>query len=142
MLRVFSLVGMAAQAESRRLKAKVEVTAVRIGFYVGAGLMGLAAFVMLHVLGWHAARHSFGPVTSALLVMVVDLVLAGILFLLAGRKSVSKAEMEAEAVRNVALTGAAQSAVAGLTTTGGPLLALAGILVAALWPKLRGGPRM
>ena len=142
MLRTFSLVGMAAQAEGRRLKAKANSTARSAAFYAGAGLMGLAAFVMLHVLGWHAARSSFGPIVSALIVLVVDLVLAGLLVFLASRSGSGREEMEAQAVRNVALTGAAQSAVSGFTTTAGPLMALAGIAIAALWPKLRGGRRM
>lgn len=142
MLRTFSLVGMAAQAEGRRLKAKANATARSAAFYAGAGLMGLAAFVMLHVLGWHAARSGFGPVVSALIVLAVDLVLAGLLVFLASRSSSGREEMEAQAVRNVALTGAAQSAVSGFTTQAAPLMALGGIALAALWPKLRGGRRM
>jgi archaellum biogenesis protein FlaJ (TadC family) len=142
MLRTFSLVGMAAQAEGRRLKAKANATARTVAFYAAAGLMGLAAFVMLHVLGWHAARNSFGPVTSALIVMLADLVIAGVLVFLASRNVKPREEMEAEAVRNVALTGAAQSAVSGFTTQAAPLMALGGIALAALWPKLRGGRRM
>ncbi|MBP0446082.1 hypothetical protein J8J14_15010 [Roseomonas sp. SSH11] len=138
LLRTFGLVGMAAQAEGRRLKAKANATARSAAFYAAAALMGLAAFVMLHVLGWHAARNSFGPTTSALIVMVVDLVLAGLLVFLASRNTKAQEEMEAQAVRNVALTGAAQSAIASFTTQGAPLMALGGILIAALWPKLNG----
>ena len=141
MLRTFSLVGMAAQAEGRRLKARANATATRMAFYAAAGLMGLAAFVMLHVLGWYVARSSFGPIASALIVLVVDLVLAGICVLLESRHTTAREEMEAQAVRNVALTGAAQSAISGFTTKAGPLMALGGIVLAALWPKLRGGRR-
>jgi len=142
MLRTFSLVGMAAQAEGRRLKATARARARSIAFYAAAGLMGLAAFVMLHVLLWYVARTTFGPVVSALLVMVLDLLIAGGLAFVASRDTGQREEMEARAVRNVALTGAAQSAVVGFTTTGGPLMALGGIALAALWPKLRGGRRM
>jgi len=142
MLRTFSLVGMAAQAEGRRLKATARARVRSVAFYAAAGLMGLAAFVMLHVLAWHALRSGFGPVVSALIVMIVDLAIAGGLAFVASRETGVREEMEARAVRNVALTGAAQSAVAGFTTTGGPLMALGGIVVAALWPKLRGGRGM
>ncbi|WP_159349823.1 hypothetical protein [Roseomonas harenae] len=142
MLRTFSLVGMAAQAEGRRLKAKANAAATRAAFYAAAGLMGVAAFVMLHVLGWYAARNSFGPITSALIVLVADLVLAGVFVFLASRNTTAREEIEAQAVRNVALTGAAQSAVSGFTTQAAPLMALGGIAIAALWPKLRGGRRM
>jgi divalent metal cation (Fe/Co/Zn/Cd) transporter len=142
MLRTFSLVGMAAQAEGRRLKAQAGATATRIGFYAVAGLMGLAAFVMLHVLGWCIARNSFGPIASAALVLLADLILAGIFVFMASRHGLAKEEIEARAVRNVALTGAAQSAVSDFTTKLGPLMALGGIAIAALWPKLRGGRRV
>ena len=140
-MRTFSLVGMAAQAEGRRLKAKASATATRVAFYVAAGVMGLAAFAMLHVLLFHVALLYFGPIVSALVVLVLDLVVAGVLVLLASRKTAVRAEMEAQAVRNVALQGAAQSAVAGFTTQAAPLVAVAGIAVAALWPKLWGGRR-
>ncbi|MCR0984322.1 hypothetical protein [Roseomonas populi] len=142
MLRTFSLVGMAAQAEGRRLKAKASATGTRMAFYAGAGVMGLAAFVVLHFVLWFIARNSFGTVVSSLLVMVFDLVLAGICVFLASRNTTAREEIEAQAVRNVALTGAAQSAVSGFTTQAGPLMALAGIAIAALWPKLRGGRRL
>ncbi|TPG47266.1 hypothetical protein EAH89_23450 [Roseomonas nepalensis] len=137
-MRTFSLVGMAAQAEGRRLKAKATATATRMAFYAAAGVMGLAAFAMLHVLLFHVALLYFGPIVSALVVLVLDLVVAGILALLASRDTAPRAAMEAQAVRNVALQGAAQSAVAGFTTQAAPLMALAGIAVAALWPKLWG----
>jgi len=140
-MRTFSLVGMAAQAEGRRLKAKASATATRVGFYAAAGVMGLAAFAMLHVLLFHAALLYFGPIVSALVVLVLDLVVAGVLVLLASRNTTPREEMEAQAVRNVALQGAAQSAVAGLTTQAAPLVALAGIAVAAFWPRLWGGRR-
>jgi xanthine/uracil permease len=142
MLRTFSLVGMAAQAEGRRLKAKANATAMKMAFYAAAGLMGLAAFVMLHVMFWYIARSYFGPIVSAVIVLVVDLILAGICVFLASRNTSAREEMEAQAVRNVALTGAAQSAVSGFTTQAAPLMALGGIAIAALWPKLRGGRRM
>jgi len=141
MLRTFSLVGMAAQAEGRRLKAKANAAAKSAAFYAAAGLMGIAAFVMLHVLGWYAARNSFGPIVSALIVLVVDLILAGVFVFLASRNTAARDEMEAQAVRNVALTGAAQSAVSSFTTQAAPLMALGGIALAALWPKLRGDRR-
>ena len=142
MIRTFSLVGMAAQAEGRRLKAKANATAMKVAFYAAAGVMGLAAFVMLHVLAWHGARAYFGPVVSALVVLVADLAVAGIFVFLASRNTSAREEMEAQAVRNVALTGAAQSAVSGFTTQAAPLMALGGIALAALWPKLRGGRRV
>ncbi len=142
MLRTFSLVGMAAQAEGRRLKAKANATALRFAFYAAAGVMGLAALVMLHVLLWFIARSYLGPIASAAVVLVIDLVLAGICVMLAARNTSARVEMEAQAVRNVALTGAAQSAVSGFTTKAAPLMALGGIALAALWPKLRGGRRM
>ncbi|WP_426956737.1 hypothetical protein [Muricoccus radiodurans] len=142
MLRTFSLVGMAAQAEGRRLKAQASATATKVGMYAGAGVMGLAAFVMLHFLLYFIARNSFGPILSAALVLAFDLIVAGVLVMLAGKNKASDEEIEARAVRNVALTGAAQSAVSGFTTQAAPLMALGGIAIAALWPKLRGGRRM
>lgn len=138
MLRTVSLVGMAAQAEGRRLKASAAATGLKVGMYAAAGVMGLAAFVMLHILLWEIALLYVRPVWAAVIVLAFDVILAGVFLMLAGRNPERRQEIEARAVRDVALTGAMQSAVRGFTTQAAPLMALGGIAVAALLPRLRG----
>ncbi len=141
MLRTVSLLGMAAQAEGRLLKAQTAATATKIGFFVGAGVMGLAAFITLHILIWEIALLWLRPVWAAVILVAFDAVLASILAFLGSRDRVPREEMEARAVRDVALTGAVQSAVRGFTTQGAPLMALGGIALAAILPRIRRGRR-
>ncbi|UFN50589.1 hypothetical protein LPC08_08230 [Roseomonas sp. OT10] len=132
MLRALRLVGMAAQAESRRLKVQAGAKVSQLGFYAGAAVFGLTAFIMFHVLGYNAAHAWVGPIGGAAIVLGVDVVLALVLALLASRVSEPQAEIEARAVRDVALAGAAEEIFLGVAKRSAPLAVAGGLILTLL----------
>lgn len=132
MLRALRLVGMAAQAESRRIKVQAGAKMSQIGLFAGAGVFGLTAFVMFHVLGYNAAHAWVGPIGGAAIVLAVDVVGALVLALLASRHAEPQAEVEARAVRDVALAGAAEELFLGVAKRSAPLAVAGGLILTLL----------
>ncbi|ATR20559.1 Hypothetical protein HVPorG_03245 [Roseomonas mucosa] len=132
MLRALRLVGMAAQAESRRLKVQAGSKINQLLYWLIAAVFGCAAFVMLHILIYNFAFFHAGAVGAAAILLAMDLVVALVLALLASRGGHSNAEIEARAVRDVALSGAAEEVFLGVARKSAPIAVLGGILLTLL----------
>ena len=108
-MRTLRLARIAAEAEGLRLRHRVRRTAAR----AAAGCVALAflllAVMFAHIAVWCWLRLSFEARYVALMFAGADLVLAGVLGLLAARSSPDRVEVEALAVRQRAMEGAAAS---------------------------------
>lgn len=102
-MRLFSLLRLAAQAETLRWKRTGRGVAIQAAFGVAAALFGLMLLVMLHIAALIWLARGQGGATAALIIAGVDLVVAGILGWLAVRHAVDPVQVEAERVRNDAL---------------------------------------
>ncbi len=103
MIRPVRLLRLAAQAETLRWKRMGRGYALRAGFGAGAALFGLMLLMMLHLAGFAALAKSQGPVTAALILAGVDLVICGLFGWLASRDLEDPIAYEAERVRDDAL---------------------------------------
>lgn len=101
--RMTRLLRVAAQAEGLRWRRMGRNYAIQAGLAAGAALFGLMLLMMLHMAAFAWIARSQGPVLAALIVAAVDLVVAGLLGWLAGRRSVDPVQIEAERVRDDAL---------------------------------------
>ena len=102
MLTSAKLLEVAAQAELLRLKQEGKRIARNSAMMAGAALFVLFAIAMLHAaaVAW-IATHTGMP-AAALLVALVDVILAGVLFAL-GRRKTDPVAMEALRIRRRAL---------------------------------------
>lgn len=136
MLRALRLVGMAAQAEGQRMKVQAGAAVGRLGYYAVAGVFGLAALILLHVLLYNLVgalvRGPWGPFWAALAVLAFDAVGALVALTLASRSSARAAEREARMVRDVALAGATEDFFLTAARKGAPWAALGGLAFALL----------
>ena len=131
-MRSLHLLGIAAQAEGLRLKREVALTLRGVIFQAAAGVFAVAAVILLHVSGYSALEAPFGPALAALIVAGVDLLLAGILLLMA-RRGTDRVADEAlrlrqdslAALQGTSLTGEALQAVAWR----GPAAAAGGAII-------------
>lgn len=111
--RPLSLLKLAAQAETFRWK-RTAASAVRFcAWWAGAGVLGVCALVMLHVAAFQLLQREMTPAGAAGVIALADLVIAGILALVARSASRDRRVQEAEAVRDMAINRA----------LGGPLVA-------------------
>ena len=110
-MRSLRLARIAAEAEGLRLRTQIQRAVTRIALLVIALVFLTGALVFLHVAAWYWLRldHGWGQMGTALVVMAGDLVLAGILVVLASRSQPSRVELEAMAVRARALEAASSS---------------------------------
>jgi len=140
-VRLLSLLGVAAQAESLRLRRAAAGTARRAGWLAGAALFGAAAVGLAHVaaIAWLEPR--YGLAAACGVVALADLALAGILALMGRRRPDAVAE-EALAVRRMMLAAAArnpmrEAAALALGSAPAPVLgAMAGEAIAT-WLRRR-----
>lgn len=140
-MRLFRLLGVAAQAESLRLRRNAGSVARRAGWLAGAALFGVAAVGLAHVaaIAWLEPRH--GVAAACGIVALGDLVLAGLLVVL-GRTRPDPVAAEALAVRRMMLNAATRNpvrdaAAAALGSAPAPVLgALAGEAIAT-WLRRR-----
>jgi hypothetical protein len=102
-MRTLRLARIAAEAEGIRLRRRVQRNVVRAVMTLIALWFLLAAVVFFHVAGWFWLRERWEAPASAMIVAGVDIVLAGLLGLLAARSSASRTEIEALAVRQRAM---------------------------------------
>ena len=111
-MRALRLLGVAAQAESLRLRREVRSAARSAVWGAGAAVFGIAALVMLHVAAWLALDGMRGPIIASLGVALADVVLMGLGLLLARAKADPVAQ-EALLVRRAALAEARNTPLLG-----------------------------
>ena len=133
--RAFRLLGVAAEAEGLRLKRTAKASVRSAVMSVVAGVFGLAALVFLHLAGWLALRDAYGSLYASLGVAAADLVLMGIILLMAR----SRPDPVAEAALMVRRTSLAEAArvpligdLAGLIGLRSPVSVAGGMLAERL----------
>jgi len=102
-MRMIRLLRLAAQAEGLRWRRMGRGYAIQAGLAAGAAVFGLMLLLMLHMALFAWIARGQGPVAAALIVAVLDLVLAGLLGWLAARRGRDPIAAEAERVRDDAL---------------------------------------
>ena len=108
-MRTLRLARIAVEAEGLRLRHGARRTAVRAVLALIALGFLLGAVVFLQVAAWYWLRQSWDLPAAALILAGIELVLAGLLGLLATRSTPGRLEVEALAVRNRALEAASSS---------------------------------
>jgi hypothetical protein len=102
-MRFTRLLRLAAQAEALRWRRLGRGYAIQAGLAAGAAVFGLMLLVMLHVAALVWLGQGRSGVSAALIIALVDLVLAGLLGWLAARHAADPVAVEAERVRDDAL---------------------------------------
>ncbi len=110
-MRTVRLARVAAQAEILLLRRMLAVAIRRAVFGVVAGIFAIAVLVLLHVVIVQALERFAGlsPILSVAILLVVDLLLAGLFGLLAAGKVADPVADEARRVRDTSLEQARQS---------------------------------
>lgn len=116
-MRAVELAKVAAAAEALRLRRFARRQAIRAGVAAGAALFALAGFALLHLVGYEALRSVLAPWLAALIVFIVDLVIAGVLAAIALNSQPDRIEREALEVRQQSLAEA-KKAVTVLAVVG------------------------
>ena len=114
-MRTLRLAQVAAQAEGLMIKRSVLRYGRRAVYGAIAAVFGLALLVMLHVTGWLALT-GFGGVTpfwSSVIVLGVDLLIAGLFALLARGTLPDVVEREARELRDRSLLELRNTALLG-----------------------------
>lgn len=133
-MRSVELAKIAAAAEALRLRRLARRQAIRVALGVVAALFGLAAFGLLHLAAYDGLVIVVHPWLAALIVFVVDLVIAGVLAMMAINSMPDRIEREALEVRRESLAEAKRAltvmsflgSAAGLALSGGTRRALRG----------------
>ena len=102
-MRAVELAKVAASAEALRLRRMARRTALHAAFYAAAGVFGIAAFVVLHVVVYHLLARGLGPVWASVVLLVLDLAIAGLFVYFASRDTPDGIEEEARMIRQQAL---------------------------------------
>ena len=102
-MRAVELAKVAAAAEALRLRRLARRQAIRAGLGAGAAVFAIAGFVLLHVLAYTLLLAVVRPWVAALILLAVDLVIAGVLGAMAMRNEPDRIEQEALAVRRQSL---------------------------------------
>ncbi|WP_158292118.1 phage holin family protein [Paracraurococcus ruber] len=100
---MIQLLRLAAQAEALRWKRTGRGYAMQAGLGAAAAVFALLLLVMLHVAALIWLQEDRTPLSAALIVAAVDLVLAAILGFLAARHAHDPVAIEAQRVRDDAL---------------------------------------
>ena len=120
-MRSINLLRIATEAELLRLRAMVARQGRRAAFGIVAFIFALGVLVLAEAAGWQALRIHVVSVVATLILLGVNLVIAAIFGVLAGRSSPGHIEREALRVRRQALEAArgsmAFTAVVPLATT-------------------------
>lgn len=102
-MRAVELAKVAASAEKLRLQRLARRNVVQAAFWAVAGVFAAAAFVVLHVIIYNLLVPHLTPVQASLVLLAIDLVLAGVSVLLARRDRPDAIEQEAQQIRQRAL---------------------------------------
>lgn len=102
-MRAVELAKVAASAEALRLRRMARRQAIHAAYWAAAGVFAIAVFILLHVVAYHLMVPSLTPTQASLVILVVDLVLAGVFAFLARRDVPDPVENEALLIRQQAL---------------------------------------
>lgn len=116
-MRALELAKVAAAAEALRVKRYARRQGIRIGFAAGAAVFGIAVVAMVHVLAMVLLALIVPIWAAALIVLVVDAVIGGVLGKMALSNTPDRIEIEAAALRRQSLAEA-KSAATSLATIG------------------------
>ncbi len=108
-MRTLRLARVAAEAEGLRLRYSARRAATRAVLALVALGLFFCALVFLQIAAWYWLRVSWDRPAAALILAGAEVVVAGLLGMLAARSSPGRLEIEALAVRNRALEGATGS---------------------------------
>lgn len=98
-MRSVELAKVALASEGLRLRRLARRQALRVAYGAGAAVFGIAMLVVLHFVVYLLLVQLVSPVLSAVIVLVLDLVVAGILGGMAFRNVPDTIEAEARAIR-------------------------------------------
>ena len=141
-MRLLQMLGVAMQAEGIVLRREIRGTVRQAGWIAFAFLFGVAAVVTAHIAAVTQLMPIYGMAAAAAIVAVADVVIAGILLLLARRRVDPVAE-EARALRETMLAAVTRRDpmrdALGLAMHGGaaPLIGAVAADVFAAWLKRR-----
>ena len=136
-MRTLRLARIAAEAEGLRLRQMAKRRAVQAGMGAVAAVFVICALAVAHFSAWLALVKVIpDPLYAALIVLAIDLVIAGILGFLATRSSPNRVELEAVRVRDqakqqLAITTATAGAFAPVARMLG-LRHVSGLVIGAL----------
>ena len=105
-MRSINLLRIAAEAELLRLRAMMARQGRRAAFGIIAFIFVLGVLVSTEAAGWQVLRLYVASIAATLILLGVNLVIAGIFGLLAARSAPGHAEQEALQVRRQALEAA------------------------------------
>jgi uncharacterized membrane protein HdeD (DUF308 family) len=105
-VRSINLLKLALEAELLRLRAMMARQGRRAAFAVIALIFALAVLTLAEAAGWLALRHHFESIPATLILLGINLIIAGIFGVLAARSSPGHTEQEALRVRRQALDAA------------------------------------
>ena len=105
-MRSVELAKVAAAAEALRLRRLARRQAIRAAMGVAALLFGIAAFAELHLVAFEGLKLALAPWLAAAIVFVVDLVITGVLVMIALKSSPDRIEREALDIRRQSLAEA------------------------------------
>ncbi len=102
-MRTVELAKVAASAEALRLRRLAYRQGMRAAYGAGAAVFGIAVFVLLHVVAYHAMVPRVSPFAASLILLAVDLIIAAVLGYLALRNKSDSVEDEAKMIRQQAI---------------------------------------
>ncbi len=102
-MRTLDLAKVAASAEALRLRRIARRQGMRAAYGAGAAVFGIAVFVLLHVVAYHAMVPRLSPLVASLILFAFDLVVAAVLGYLAMSNKPDAIEDEAKMIRQQAV---------------------------------------
>lgn len=108
-MRAVELAKVAASAEALRLRRMARRQGIHAAYYAAAGVFAVAAFVVLHVVLYHLMVPRLTPFQASLVLLALDLVVAGVFAYLAMRDTPDPIEEEARLIRQQAMVEMRQS---------------------------------
>jgi len=102
-MRTVDLAKIAASAEALRLRRIARRQGMRAAYGAAAAVFGIAVFVLLHVVAYHAMVPPLSPLIASLILLAFDLVVAAVLGYLALSNKADAIEDEAKMIREQAV---------------------------------------
>ncbi len=102
-MRTVELAKVATAAEALRLRRIARRQAFRAVYGAGAAVFAIAVLIVLHFLIYVILNRWLSPLLSVLIVLVLDLAVAGVLGFMAVRSPPDAVEVEAKQIRTQAL---------------------------------------
>ena len=98
-MRSVELAKVALASEGLRLRRMARRQAMRVAYGAGAAVFGLAVFMVLHFVIYIVLTQWLSPLLAAVIILVLDLVGAGVLAAIALRNVPDTVEVEAREIR-------------------------------------------